>query len=475
MEFLLALLFTILIILIIIFFLISMFTKDKSKKIDKLLKTKIEKNKKQKSKEDKKSREEFYILIDEYRKILKNFPDNNKVRENLADALVQVEAYVNAIKEYMFLLNKVVVDKSINENQLLEKIANTFELLGNKEEAKKYYLLIKKKDNLNIKANLFLAKYELEKKEYETALALFNILIKLEPENPEVQKFLGITYFHLNRFKNSIEIFFKYLKTNQNDLEVLYYLGYSFYNLNRTDEAIRYFAKIKDNENYSAEINYLMGNIHKKQKIFFKAIEDFQAAISSNRLKEEKLFEAYYQLGDCYLNIHDISNAVLTWKKLYDLNSSYKDVADKIETYSQLESHSLLEKYLLGSVNQLTNLCKLFVKYYLTKYLKRDGFIKFTKIQMLQNNSMEIYLEFTVKNVVEFYYFLFLRSITTVGDFTVRDLYNKLKEEKIDKGVCVTAGNFSATAKEFVESRMLVLIEKDLTIEILENVKSMLN
>jgi len=474
MEFLLVLLFVIFIILLIIFFLFSILTSDKNKKVEKLLKNKIDKNK-DKIKKEKKSREEIYILLDEYKKILKNFPENNKVRENLADALVEVEAYVNAIKEYSYLLNKVGVDKTINENQLLEKIGNAFDLSGNKEEAKKYYLLLKKKDNLNIKANLFLAKYELDKKEYETALALFNILIKLEPDNPEFQKFLGLTYFNLNRFKNSIEFFLKYLKTEQNDVEALYYLGYSFYNLNRTDEAIRYFSKIKDNENYKAEINYLMGNIHKKQKIFFKAIEDFQLAISFNKLTNEKLFECYYQLGESYLNIHDLSNAVITWKKLYDLNPNYKDVGEKLETYSQLESHSLLEKYLLGSVNQFTNLCKLFVKYYLTKYSKREGFVKFTKIQMLQNNSLEVYVEFTVKNIVEFYYFLFLRSVTTVGDFTVRDLYNRLKEEKVDKGVCITAGNFSATAKEFVESRMLTLVEKDLTIDILENVKSMLN
>ncbi|HOJ63667.1 MAG TPA: tetratricopeptide repeat protein [Spirochaetota bacterium] len=469
MDFLLAILFVILLILIIVFIIISFFVKDKNNKNKKENKIKGEK------KEKPKSKEEIYLAIDEYKKILKNSPDKHNVRESLADALVEVQAYVNAIKEYMILLNKAGIDKNINETEILLKIANAFELSGDKEEAKKYYLLIKKKDNLNLKANIFLAKYELEKKEYEKALALFNIVMKLDPENQEVEKFLGITYFYCNRFKNAIELFIKYLKNNPNDSDVIYYLGYSFYSLNRTDDAIRYFSKIKNNEQYAAEINYFIGNIHKKQKIFFKAIEEFQNAITSNKLDEEKLYEAYYQLAESYLFIHDTTNAIATWKKLYELNPQYKDIAEKIETYSQLESHSLLEKYLLGSVNQLTNLCKLFIKYYLTKHCNRNGLIKFTKIQMLQDNSLEIYLEFTVRNVVEFYYFLFLRSVTTVGDFTLRSLYNKLKEEKIDKAVCVTAGNFSQTAKEFVESRMIELVEKDLTIEILENVKSMLN
>lgn len=472
MELIVAILFIILLILVIIFITLSIFTKDKNNKGKKIDKNKINKLEK---KETKASKEELYLAIDEYKKILKNSPNNHKVRESLADALVEVQAYVNAIKEYMILLNKAGIDKNINENQLLEKIADAFNLSGNKEETKKYYLLIKKKNNLNIKANLFLGKYEFEKKEYEAALSLFNIVYKLEPENKEIQKMLGITYFHCNRFKSAIEILLKYIKIEPNDSEAIYYLGYSFYSLNRTDDAMRYFYKIKNEEKYNAEVNYLIANIHKKQKIYFKAIEEFQSAISSNKLEDEKLFEAYYQLAECYLNIHDTANAILVWKKIYELNPSYKDVVEKIETYSQLESHSLLEKYLLGSVSQLTNLCKLFIKYYLTKHCNRNGIIKFTKTQMLQDNSLEIYLEFTIRNVVEFHYFLFLRSVTTTGDFMVRSLYNKIKEEKIDKAVCVTAGNFSQTAKDFVESRMIELIEKDLTIEILENVKAMLN
>ncbi|HOF01195.1 MAG TPA: restriction endonuclease, partial [Spirochaetota bacterium] len=63
---------------------------------------------------------------------------------------------------------------------------------------------------------------------------------------------------------------------------------------------------------------------------------------------------------------------------------------------------------------------------------------------------------------------------TTVGDLTLRIIYNKLRDEKIDKGVCVTAGNFSPTAKDFVESRMLELVEREKTSEILSKVKEMI-
>ena len=67
-----------------------------------------------------------------------------------------------------------------------------------------------------------------------------------------------------------------------------------------------------------------------------------------------------------------------------------------------------------------------------------------------------------------------MRSNTTIGDFIVRGIYNRLKEEKIDKGICVTAGNFSDTAKQFAESRMIELIEKNQLIDILSEIGKIL-
>ncbi|HQJ06332.1 MAG TPA: tetratricopeptide repeat protein, partial [Spirochaetota bacterium] len=205
-----------------------------------------------------------------------------------------------------------------------------------------------------------------------------------------------------------------------------------------------------------------------------KAIEDFTLAIKSGSLSDDKQLEAYYNLADSYVNIHDLNKAILNWRKILEINPAYKDVDEKVATYSQLNENSLLEKYLFGSASQFTSICKHFVKVYINRYSRLKGFVKFNKIQQQVNNSLEMYVEVSTKNFVELYYFLFMRSATTVGDLTLRIIYNKLRDEKIDKGVCVTAGNFSPTAKDFVESRMLELVEREKTSEILSKVKEMI-
>ena len=55
---------------------------------------------------------------------------------------------------------------------------------------------------------------------------------------------------------------------------------------------------------------------------------------------------------------------------------------------------------------------------------------------------------------------------------TIRTHYSNLKEQKADKGICVTAGTFSDSAKAFVESRMIKIIEKDELVELLNKLSS---
>ncbi len=460
MDLIIVILIVILAVLILVFGLLSLFSKKKAV----VVKDKIKKI----SKEDK------YLAIDELKKILKNSPNNYAVREKLADLYFEVKSYLAAIKEYTTLLNHSESTLDNAEVGLDLKIAGVYREMGAIDDAKKFYLLAKKKDDFCVEANYNLGKIELEKNEFDKAVAFFKIVEKLAPDNLENYKYLGLAYYRVKKYKDALDKLLKFHKDNTDDIDVSYLIGNCFYNLNRVDEALKYFHKVSSSPKYAGEINFFLGNIHKKQKVYLKAIDDFGLAIQSGTLSNEKLLEAYYNLADSYVNIHDLNKAILNWRKILEINPAYKDVDEKVATYSQLNENSLLEKYLLGSVSQFTSICKYFVKVYINRYSRLNGFIKYNKIEQQVNNSLEMYVEVSTKTFVELYYFLFMRSVTTVGDLTLRSIYNKLKEEKIDKGVCVTAGNFSPTAKDFVESRMLELVEKEKTSEILAKVKDMI-
>jgi len=260
------------------------------------------------------------------------------------------------------------------------------------------------------------------------------------------------------------------IQTNHEDYESMYYLANSFYNTGRNDDCLKYFGRLKKIPQYMFDANLMIANTNKRLKLYIQAIEQYEGLISNVGLKNDKMLDIYYSIADCYFNTHNLSRAIAYWQKIVATSPDYKDVQQKIQTYSQVNSNSMLEKYLIGSMNQFTNICKLFVKYYIPKFSHLKGNIKFLNIAMNQDNSLEIYAEVSNRNFVEQVYFSFMRSNTTVGDFIVRNIYNKLKEQKIDKGICVTAGNFSDTAKQFVESRMIELVEKNQLTDILSDI-----
>lgn len=460
MEIIFIILFFVLVFSIIGFIVINIFTKTKNKKVN--------------NKINNLSKEDKLIAVDELRKIVRSNPENFTAREKLAEALFDVKSYVPAIKEFLTLIDNSTTHKELNELKYTIRVADTYLKLENYNDAKKYYLLAKKTDDLDFYVNSNLGKIEIIEKNYDKAFFYLNVASKVSPEDLDVQKSLGICFYHLNRFNEAREALVKVFSKNQDDAETNYFLGFSLANLSRNEEALKVFAKIEKNPQYAGVVLCEMALIHKKMKMYIQSIEEYEKLLQNNYFKGDSLLEVYYNLGDCYVNIHNLAKAIQVWQKLASINSNYKDVQTKLETYSQLNSNSMLERYLLGSVNQFTNIGKLIVKFYIAKYAKLKGTIKFLNIKLNTDNTLEMYVEISSGNFIEQVYFCFMRSTTTVGDLILRNLYNQLREQKIDRGICITAGNFSPTAKNFVESRMIELIEKNQLIDILQSISSML-
>ncbi len=460
MEFLFIILLYVLGALLILFVVLKFVTASKSKKV----KTKI----------DSLKNEDKQLAIDELRKIVKTNGDDINAREKLAELLVETKAYVPAIKEYLILIDKSAVRPEIGEVKFTVKLANTFLKLGNIEDAKKYFLISKKLDDLNFDANLNLGKIEIENNNFDKAIIYLNIANKVNPEDMELQKSLGISNFKLNKFKEAIESLLKVVQANQEDYESMHFLANSYFSINKNDECLKYFSRLKKIPQYASNANLMIAHTNKKLKLYMQAIEQYESVISTIDPKSEKMVDIYYSMADCYFNTHNLGRAIAYWQKIAATRPDYKDVAQKIQVYSVVNSNSMLEKYLIGSVNQFTNICKLFIKYYIPKFSHLKGNIKFLNIATNQEGALEIYTEVSNKSFIELIYFSFMRSNTTIGDFIVRGIYNRLKEEKIDKGICVTAGNFSDTAKQFAESRMIELIEKNQLIDILSEIGKIL-
>lgn len=462
---LMDLLFNVIIILTLFTFILFIMTliiaKRRKKKISKQIKNL--------------SKESKLMALDELRRIIKKDPYNFLARDKLADLLIQKRSYLAAIKEYLIILDHSQSNEKIDEAKYLGKIGKAYILLDNLKDAKKYLLMAKQKDDINFDINKNLADIELLQGNYDKAEIYLNLVLQLEPENLELIKKAGICYYKLKKFKSAFENLTKVVKSDKDDIECIFYIATSFYNVGKYEEALKFFTRLKKEAEYSAESFYMIGNMHYKQKLYVQAIEDYSNALATGNIKSnDQLAEIHYIMADCYSKTHNLPRALEHWRTVTEFDNNYKDVLEKIETFTEISSNHLLEMYLIGSINQFTRICKIFIKYYLQTHSTLKGNVKFIETKTNADGSMEIMTEVTSSNYLEQNFFVFIRSATTIGDMAMRNLYNRLKEQKADKGICITAGAFSDSAKEFVESRMLKLVERNQLIDILGKISKYL-
>ena len=66
--------------------------------------------------------------------------------------------------------------------------------------------------------------------------------------------------------------------------------------------------------------------------------------------------------------------------------------------------------------------------------------------------------------------FRFFRTTGAIGELYIRDFHSKMRDTKVERGFCLTAGSYTSEAQKYVEGRPIDLLEKQKLITILKKV-----
>jgi tetratricopeptide (TPR) repeat protein len=320
--------------------------------------------------------------------------------------------------------------------------------------------------NADFQSSFFLGKIEFENQNNDKAIYFLNEAMKIDSNNLELVRLKGVLSFNIGSYREASLAMGKIVVANPGDTEAIYYLGISLFRINKFVDAVKYLSMVRNVPQYQIDVEYTLATIYKKKGDLSKAIEVLVEVLDSVKkgtivnFPPNKACDIYYLLGDCYAASRETNNALAAFQEVVNINPRYKDASFRVEHCSQLSENTLLERFLAGSVNDFTSICKMFVKYYIAKYSHLRGSVKFFSSDINSRGEMEIRAEVSSGKYATVVYFIFFRTNSTIGDFTLRSVYNMLKEEKVDKGVCITAGTFSDTAIHFMESRMLDGVDK---------------
>ena len=125
------------------------------------------------------------------------------------------------------------------------------------------------------------------------------------------------------------------VRSYPNDLSFRYELAVLYYKKGRINEALEQFQTSQRSPQLQImSLNYL-GLCFREQKMHDLAINQFQKAEKASVLMDNNKKEIIYNLGETYEQMGKKDEAMVQFKKLYEVDINYRDVSKKLQTLSQ--------------------------------------------------------------------------------------------------------------------------------------------
>ncbi len=417
----------------------------------------ISKSGKKEKKPIKRKKDKQSLLKEANRKLLQN-PRDPEALQILASIAFEDGDYETAFKYYHTLIELVPTNPEIDEFEVTLRYAISALKIKKLQEAYKSFMIARTLRPENFEVNYNLGYLELLRKNYDKSTPLLKKANTLNPEHVDTIRYLAHSLFRSKEYAEAVKYFRKLLEYDPEDKNALFVLGQSYYELGQNENAIKIFSHLRTNPQLGPNASLLAGSLRMKVKQFDKAITDFEIGLKHENIRTEIKLELLYRLATAYLKSNNIENAIQAWTEITKINPDYKDTKDLLAKYREISANKNLQIYLMATSSEFIGLCRRIALNFF-----KNSVTKLTNINLHKNEYVDILAEVSTKKWEDVVLFRFVRGTGMIGELMLRDLYARMKEIKAGRGICMTAGTFSEGAKEFVEARLIDLIEgKDL-------------
>jgi tetratricopeptide (TPR) repeat protein len=268
---------------------------------------------------------------------------------------------------------------------------------------------------------------------------------------------LGYTLFKLDKPKEALAYIRNALEIAPNDKESLFTLADCYCEAGQKDQAAKIYSHLRADAVWGPRACLASGMLHVNAYQDEDAITDFEIGTKHQNIEMDTECELKYQLALAYIRQQDIGNGMRCLHEIMEIRDDYKNVADLIDQYKELNSSRNMQIFVLAPVAEFVALCRKIVMTYFGVRAK----VKITQTQMQGNEWVDIVAEVNTIKWQDTVMFRFIRTQGAIGELVVRDFHSHLKDAKASKGICAALGVFSEEAKHYTDSRLIDLLEKD--------------
>jgi len=372
-------------------------------------------------------------------------------------------AYLNENKPELALMEMKTVnqigrfDGYAKEVPFRKQSAELFARFNQVEESLKEYLLLIKLEPYE--ANHYFKAGELfeQRNSTEKALNYYRKAVEIAPGHAEAHYKLG---YLLYRSKKPVEAkaeFETTLKYQSENYKAHFYLGRILKESHDYVAALVSFEKAQRDPEFKVKALVERGGCYMNMNNFDRAISELERALklSENPNAPESLYGRYF-LGVCYEKTRQIDKAIEQWEKIYAKKPAFRDVAEKLSHYQELQTDDRMKDYLTSSKNQFIEICKAVTEQMELSIRDTEEITNGCQFVAVEPDSGKWRNTKKMPRLIQF-----LRVPEIITDSTVRALHEEMRKQGIARGIIVTSSTFSKLAIDYAETRPINLYNKD--------------
>lgn len=373
----------------------------------------------------------------------------------LGEAYYQEKKYELAIVEYKYVLKLGDFTKELTEVMVRKRLARIFQEFNQLEEAQKEYILITNLEPENYEAYFQIGVLFYKRNLFDNSVAYFQKALRINPQHSDTHFYLGMLYFNTGRYEEAQASLNKALQYNPRNLKAHLYLGLIFKAFSQFDQASREFELAVRDPDLKVRALLENGKAFLESGNMAKAVVELERALKSSSAEDDVKIEVRYWLSTCYERSRDLHNAIEQWEIITQYRPSYKDVPDKLASYSDLRTDDRLKDFLTASTQTFQGFCE--------KLIVSMGFTIIDTQGVSDEGFDCIAMETETKwrNVRRAKALVKIRRVTKpISVLPVKEMQEEMKKMSADKGIFVVTSTFAPSASQYAATRPIDLIDK---------------
>jgi tetratricopeptide (TPR) repeat protein len=362
--------------------------------------------------------------------------------------------WAEAYKKYAALAPLCATSRQIDEFAVNLRLGQSALRLGKQDEAYKNLQIARTLREEEFEVNHQLGIIELARRSYGKAAGYFDVARRSRPDDVATNRYLGNCLYNLKNYAEALNVLQRVLDFEPEDRRTQFALAKSYLALKQGEKALPVFTHLRADPELGALSALHAGTLHLNARRFDEAVANLEIGLRHENVPQPVQLELKYRLAEACLQKGEIPTAIRLWRELTLLQPDYKDAREKIATYQELNTNRNLQTYLLAASSEFIALCrKLSLRYF------PNAATKLLNISLQKSQYADILAQVRASQSEDLTLFRFVRSTGAVGELLLRDFYARIKEVRATRGVCVSAGSYSEQAREFVQARMIDLVD----------------